>query len=60
KNENGLEVKVRDIILGSQLIINPDLVVLAPAIIPRDDAVSISQMLKVPLNENKFFLEAHV
>jgi len=60
KNGDDLEVKVKDLILDSQLIINSDLVVLAPAIIPRHDAVSVSQMLKVPLNENKFFLEAHV
>ena len=60
ENENGLEIKVKDPILGSQLIINPDLIVLAPAIIPRDDAVDISQMLKVPLNKDNFFLEAHV
>ncbi len=60
KNEKGLEVEVKDPILGSQLVINPNLVVLAPAIVPRDDAVNISQMLKVPLNEDNFFLEAHV
>lgn len=57
---NGLRVKVKDPILGSYLVIEPDLVVLAPAIVPRADAPDISQMLKVPLNEDKFFLEAHV
>ncbi len=60
KNGNGLRVKVQDFILGAHLIIEPDLVVLSPAIVPRKDAFDISQMLKVPLNEDGFFLEAHV
>ncbi len=55
-----LIVKVKDPILGGQLVIEPDLVVLSPAIIPRGDAPDISQMLKVPLNDDGFFLEAHV
>ena len=58
--KDGLSVKVKDHILEKQLVINPDLVVLAPAIVPRADALDISQMLKVPLNEDRFFLEAHV
>ncbi len=55
-----LIVKVKDPILGAELVIEPDLVVLSPAIVPRVDASEISQMLKVPLNEDRFFLEAHV
>ncbi len=51
---------MKDPILNRHLVINPDLVVLSPAMVPRTDAPQISQMLKVPLNENKFFLEAHV
>ena len=37
-----------------------DLVVLSPAIIPRPENTELAQQLKVPLNENGFFLEAHV
>ena len=37
-----------------------DLLVLAPAILPGEDNAEISQMLKTPLNEDDFFLEAHV
>jgi heterodisulfide reductase subunit A-like polyferredoxin len=55
-----LLVKVRDITLGATLSINPDLVVLASGIIPHDDAAAVSRMLKIPLNEDGFFLEAHV
>jgi heterodisulfide reductase subunit A-like polyferredoxin len=55
-----LVVKARDSILGAALSINPDLVVLASGIIPHDDAAAVSRMLKIPLNEDGFFLEAHV
>ncbi len=55
-----LKVKIRDLILETDLVMSPDLVVLAPAIVPHEDAAVISRMLKVPLNENNFFLEAHV
>ncbi|MBN1756157.1 FAD-dependent oxidoreductase [bacterium] len=58
--EGSLVVKVNDPILGRQLNIDADLLVLAPAIIPRRDVLGVSQMLKVPLNEDNFFLEAHV
>ncbi len=37
-----------------------DLLVLSPAILPREDNQKLSQMLKTPLNEDNFFLEAHV
>ena len=57
---DNLKVKVRDLIIEADLAVNPDLVVLAPAIVPHEDAAAISRMLKVPLNENNFFLEAHV
>ncbi|MBN1755433.1 FAD-dependent oxidoreductase [bacterium] len=55
-----LNIKVLDRLLDYELVINPDLLVLAPPIVPRSDASEVSQMLKVPLNEDNFFLEAHV
>ena len=60
KDGDKLKVKARDLVLETDLTVSPDLVVLAPAIVPHKDAAAISQMLKVPLNENNFFLEAHV
>ena len=33
---------------------------LSPAIVPRAENVELAQKLKVPLNEDNFFLEAHV
>jgi heterodisulfide reductase subunit A len=35
-------------------------VILAPPLTPRKGVEGLSRMLKVPLDENKFFLEAHV
>ncbi len=55
----GLEVKVRDIVTYDNLMITPDLVVLSTALVPGDDNHRLSEMLKVPLGENGFFLEAH-
>jgi len=58
--EDRLKVTITDPILGERIEIGPDLVVLAPAIVPRSTAVDISRMLKTPLNGDGFFLEAHV
>jgi len=44
-----------------QLEINPDLIVLSAGFIaPQQENEDLAQKLKVPLNEDKFFLEAHV
>jgi heterodisulfide reductase subunit A-like polyferredoxin len=54
-----LQLKVRDKILGEEITLNPDLVALAAAIVPYENEV-LAKMLKVPLNANGFFLEAHM
>jgi len=58
KNDAGLSVTLEDHILGRNIEINPDLVVLAAAIVPRDNT-SLAQMYKLSLNEDGFFMEAH-
>ena len=56
-----LIVKVYDEILNDTVEIKADLLVLASAIIPNvEDNRNLAQMLKVPTNEDGFFLEAHV
>ncbi len=60
KNSNGLAVDVRDKILNKTLAINPDLLVLSAGIIPNPENKLLSQFLKVPLDPDGFFLEAHV
>jgi heterodisulfide reductase subunit A2 len=54
-----LHLKVRDRILGEEVTLEPDLVVLASAIVPYDNE-ALAKMLKVPLNSSGFFLEAHM
>jgi len=53
-------VRVYDQLLGVQLGMPYDLIVLSTPLIPHDDAKELATMLKVPLDENGFFLEAHV
>ena len=58
KSGKALEVKTYDPILTRDVIINPDYLVLATAIISnRDEA--LAQMFKVPLDDDGWFLEAH-
>jgi heterodisulfide reductase subunit A-like polyferredoxin len=58
--KNGkLIVTCRDHVLGRELEIEASLLSLAAATAARDNA-ALSQALKVPLNEDGFFLEAHM
>ena len=60
-DESGvLEILTRDNILGEDITLTADLLVLSPAVIPQEDNLKLAKMLKVPLNEDGFFLEAHV
>ncbi|MFX1378904.1 MAG: FAD-dependent oxidoreductase [Promethearchaeota archaeon] len=44
-----------------EIEINPDILILSTGLIaPRKENEDLAKMLKVPLNEDKFFLEAHV
>jgi len=58
RNGDGVSVTTKDQILGRDLVLNPDLLVLASAIVPRDN-FSLAQMYKLPLNSDGFFMEAH-
>lgn len=60
KNSHGLEVVVTDQTLGMPISISADLVVLSAGIHPNEDNRQIAQLLKVPLNSEGFFLEAHM
>ena len=55
-----LKVKVYDPILDEQLFINTDILALGTATIPSTEIRELSQFYKVPLNEDGFFVEAHV
>ncbi len=54
-----LHLKVKDKILGEEVSLRPDLLVLSSAIVPYENE-ELAKMLKVPLNSNGFFLEAHM
>jgi heterodisulfide reductase subunit A len=47
-------------IINRWVSLNPDLLVLSVATIPNPDNERLAQILKVPLNEDGFFLEAHM
>ena len=55
-----LRLRVREPSLGRDLDLAPDLVVLAAPMIPRADRQELSELLRVPLNADGFFLEAHM
>ncbi|MBW1747337.1 MAG: FAD-dependent oxidoreductase [Deltaproteobacteria bacterium] len=57
--EDVLKISFTDRILGRTMDINPDLLVLASAIVP-DSESRLPQLYKVPLNDDGFFAEAHV
>ena len=60
ESEGGLMVTVEDRCLGNEVEIVTDLVVLSTPLVPREGTEGISKMLKVPLDVDGFFLEAHV
>jgi len=60
QNSHGLDVAVYDQLLSMPLLIPADLVVLSAGIHPHEDNQQIAQFLKVPLNSEGFFLEAHM
>ena len=62
-----LKIKNKQLIISvgrpdiGELEINPDLIVLSTGLVaPIEENEDLAKMLKVPLNEDKFFLEAHV
>ena len=55
-----IRVEVREPTLRRDLAIEPDILVLATPMVPRADREEISELLRVPLNADGFFLEAHV
>jgi heterodisulfide reductase subunit A len=57
--EGSLNLHVKDRILGEDVTLHPDLVVLASAIVPYENE-ALAKMLKVPLTADGFFLEAHM
>ncbi|MDY6842820.1 MAG: NAD(P)-binding protein [Thermodesulfobacteriota bacterium] len=59
-NDNGLMVEVFDLLLGSNVEFHPDYLVLSSAIRPHTDSANLATTLKLPLDPDRFFLEAHM
>ncbi len=57
--KKALRVDVTDQILGAQLTLDVDHVVLATAMVPPPKNKMVSELFKVPLNMSGFFMEAH-
>ncbi len=56
-----LEVRVRNTVLDRELTLSADTLVLSPAIVPDEiNNRQIGELLKIPLSEDGFFMEAHV
>jgi len=58
-NDSKITVKVKDILTQVNLNIDTDRVVLSTPLIPYDNK-HLSELLKVPIDQNGFFLEAHI
>jgi heterodisulfide reductase subunit A len=59
KNGSKVEISFFGPMLHEDVIISPDLIVLSVGIVPQDTA-ALSKLLKVPVTEHDFFMEAHV
>ncbi len=55
-----LKVTVTDHVLGQPLVIDADVLGLAAAILASPDCKKMNELLKVPMNTDGFFLEAHM
>ncbi|MFX0098698.1 MAG: FAD-dependent oxidoreductase [Candidatus Hodarchaeota archaeon] len=58
-SNNRLSVIVKDSLSGNELLFKPDIITLSSAFIPAENE-DLSKFLKVPIEQNGFFLEAHV
>jgi len=59
-NGYGLQVVVWESSLGQELVLEPDLVVLSMPVVPPEGADELATRLKVSVDLDGFFLEAHV
>ena len=58
--KDAVVVKAFSPLLGEEVTLKADLLVLSTPLIPTEEAKELSQILKVPLDSNGFFMEAHV
>jgi len=60
-DENGkLRVKVFDSVLGTDILLDADRLILSAGVRPQPDAEEFSSKLKLPLTQDGFYMEAHM
>jgi heterodisulfide reductase subunit A-like polyferredoxin len=55
-----LSIETHDPVLGQNVVIDADILALSAAMVPSPEANELAMLYKVPLNQDGFFLEAHV
>jgi len=60
EGEGTLTIRVEEPTLRREMQVDADLLVLAAPMVPRADRGELSDLLRVPLNADGFFLEAHM
>jgi heterodisulfide reductase subunit A len=55
-----LRVRIKDKVLGDEIAIDADILVLSVAMVASPDVRELAMLYKVPVNADGFFLEAHV
>jgi heterodisulfide reductase subunit A-like polyferredoxin len=60
EEDGRLKIRVWDTGLGTEILLDPELLVLSAAIRPRADAGEFASKLKLPLTQDKFYMEAHL
>ncbi len=58
--DSRLQVKVWEPVLGEELVLEPDLLVLSMPVVPSPGSRELAARLKLPVDLDGFFLEAHV
>lgn len=58
-NDDKITVEFMDVLLGEKVKLEPDLVALSVGIVP-NEVEELAKLLKIPLTQENFFLEAHV
>jgi len=58
--DGNIIVKMKEQILDRELILHPDLLALSTSIQPSKGTIELANLLKVPISNEGFFLEAHI
>lgn len=60
RQDDSVKVTLTDPILGTPISVYADFLVLSAGIVPYQENKDLAQMLKIPLTQDKFFMEAHM